>query len=146
MKVVNYKAFRIVKDINISKGDVLSSRLPHKISMEDLLEMQRIDHFSHLPSRKQAIFVFPSIEYLESWLAYLFKESGNYYLLELNLNGDIEWFNADLILPNMTEEDANRYWTGRIFDINLIDTDILPEGLFIGKATVENVEFREYKR
>lgn len=119
-----------------------------KLHIEEIFEDIRITDYPDLPSRKNALFVFPlEKKHEQEWLNIFYpKLNVEYILLTLVLDGDLYWFDADSYNgcyyadENSIKHNALNYW--RVID----DYSQLPliEGLFIGDAIVENIEVKFY--
>lgn len=144
MKVTGYTAYRIVKDINISVGDIIQHKSANKVKMEALLENVRRQSYPNLPSRQIALYVFNSIDDENTWMRRIGVNNSGYYLLKLSLTGDLFWLNSDLLHPNMSISEAETYWSSNFENISSNDFDFLPEGLFIGEAKVTDVYYKTF--
>lgn len=142
MKVENYIAYRIIGDLDFEVGKYLYSKPEYKIQMEDELERVRQERCPHLPSRRLAMYVIPSEEFEQDWAVRLFQPVTGYYWLKLSLTGDLFWFNSDLLTLSMTEEKAVEYWGSELTDPYMKKDFVVPEGLFIGTAVIEEVTYK----
>ena len=142
MKVENYIAYRIVRGFDFEVGKHLYSKHEYKIRMEDELERVRRERFPYLPSRRLAMYVIPSEEFELDWAERLFQPAAGYYLLKLSLTGDLFWFNSDLLTLSMTEEKAVEYWASELAAPYMKKDFVVPEGLFVGSAVIEEVTYK----
>lgn len=146
MLVENKIVYRIIRPLDFKVGDRLLSRCENKIAMEDILEDVRRKSFSQMPSRRLSMFVIPSVELADEWASRLyFHKPTDYYLLKLSLIGDLVWLDSDKLTTMMTEETAAEYWSSELSEQDLTSTDIVPEGLFIGSAKIEEVILKHHQ-
>ena len=123
----------------------------NKKNAENLFEDYRAREFPAFPSRKSCLFVLPQdIEFVDRWVkAHHPHDDWTYVLLTLQLKGQLLWCDEDhftkagLPLPPVFKEsEAREYWTKAGNDYTTFE---IPEGLFIGKATIKNIEQLEHK-
>lgn len=156
MKVVNYKAYRIVDAHNVATykvGDKLS--IPHytmddyspkKRTFEQILEVNRPDN---IPPRNEVLFVFPESQYdYESvWTNFKYSHSEReYLLLELELTGDLYWLNAEHynspFFNQNQQQKAQEYWKEIAETDFTCDMEI--EGLFVGTAKITEIKRKRH--
>lgn len=154
-----YRIEPIDKNGDIHIGDSLpmpeenpEMKLPQrKKDAEDLFEDARLSFFPDLFSRKSSLFVIPfEIKYVELWADTKYsKNYAEYLLLTLRLNGELEWYDADLFNDIVSpfpqyplEELAKLYWGGLGDDYSQTE---LVEGLFRGTAIIEKIERKVHK-
>ncbi len=162
MDVEDFVAYRVIpieKSNWIQVGDTVPvpEKNEHfqcsdnKKDVENMFEDYRSKYYPALPSRKSCLFVLPHDKaYVDRWVtAHHPHDNWTYILLTLNLKGQLFWCDEDhftkagLPLPLVFRESmAKEYWDKSGNDY--IDFDI-PEGLFVGDATVLNLEQIEYK-
>ena len=156
MKVVNYKAYRIV-DTKVGAtyniGDELlmpryniDDYSTEKKAIEQILEGNRPDNFT---SRNEALFVFPESQYdYESvWTNFKYSHSEReYLLLELELTGELYWLNAvhynSPFFNQNQQQNAQEYWK------EIAETDFTGdmeiEGLFVGTAKITEIKRKRH--
>lgn len=140
MLVENKIVYRLVREPEFKIGDHICSRNEAKAEMEDILEVVRRRAFGHMPSRRLAMFVMPSADLAEEWASRLFfNRPTEYLLLKLSVTGDLVWLDSDRLTTMMTEEAAAEYWGSEFSEEDWASTDIVPEGLFVGCAKIEDV-------
>ena len=183
MDVENYIAYRIVREteeqrVEYKRGQVIDiqqyldqSFNKIKIEVEDSFEVFRFSHANSLPSRKKALYVYPSDPeplsrfYEDYWLEQKFHHDTQCYIrLTLSLTGCLFWFDAHyfekyaetlvpgLIMVNRWNKGdittiqnscLNSYW--RHIQESEFTEDMLIEGLFVGDAIVVDMDYKEYK-
>lgn len=83
-----------------------------------------------LPSRtSENIFVFSNKKYAHRWAATLHGRAQNFFLLTLELEGSIKWFNAEYYYSNEPEN----YWASAS---DTPEDTPLCEGIFTGSACI----------
>lgn len=137
--------------IPIPKEDVTFVCAASKAKTEDIFESERIVVRPNYPSRKACLFVFPfNEEVIENWLSSAHAHDDfNYALLTLELTGTLIWCDMDKFTlagtpfgVRLSETLAHDYWESAGADYSGFD---LPEGLFIGHATITNIELKHHK-
>lgn len=122
-----------------------------KAKTEDVFESKRIVVRPDCPSRKACLFVFPfSEEIIENWLSSAHAHDDfDYVLLTLDLTGTLVWCDMDKFTlagtpygARLCETLARDYWESASSDYSGFD---LPEGLFLGHATITNMEQKHHK-
>lgn len=134
---------RNVKLGNINPDDLPSMALEvaHHflmLSRELIWENIRLNEFGNFPSRQKCLFLIKDMDHLDKWKNTLNFHPNFFQVCKVSATGLA--FEADSkFLPNDSEplpiwyDKAQRYWRGETTD------DPLPEILFIGTITVENI-------
>lgn len=147
MLVENKIVYRLIREPEFKIGGHICSRNEAKAEMEDLLEDVRRRAFGHMPSRRLAMFVMPSADLAGEWASRLFfNRPTDYLLLKLSVTGDLVWLDSDKLTTMMTEEAAAEYWGSELSAEDWTSADIVPEGLFVGCAKIEEVVQMHHRR
>lgn len=156
------RVYRVVpgnKTVDIHIGDVIP--IPRedknficadsKAETENIFECERVVARPDSPSRKACLFVFPlNDEIIERWLSSAHAHDDfDYVLLTLELEGTLIWCDMDKFTlagtplgSRVRDSLARNYWESAGTDYSGFD---LPEGLFIGRAIITNMEHKHHK-
>ena len=154
-----YRVIPIDKAANLHLGDIVP--IPKedknficaesKAKVEDVFETKRINIVPDYPSRKACLFVFPfDKDIIENFLCLAHSHNSfDYALLSLDLTGTLIWCDMDKFTvagtplgTKIRDSLAREYWESAGADYSDFG---LPEGLFVGQATIVNIEQHHYK-
>ena len=162
MIVKEHIAHRIVsleKAANLKIGDVIPTPRERddfecaesKRISEQVFEEMRKAKFSSLPSRESCLFVLPNDkEKVNLWIkSHNPHNNLDYALLTLQLSGELIWCDEDTFtkagipfFASKRESLAQDYWGSAK---EYYSGFSMPEGLFVGIATIVDIEHKHHK-
>ena len=155
MEVNKFTVYRIVpfeSPVNIGDSVIPSKckiKGERKERIEEALEENRPALY---PQRDNCLYVCFSKENAYEWANIKYgRRNTTYKLLTLEVTGELYWFMSDcynLLMESFAQNKLNEvcvnYWESIIENVSALKLDKGYEGLFVDKAVVKTIEYKNY--